>query len=144
LTSARPPLSMSTASASPALDALIRACLAKDPDERIQTAHDIKLQLTWLTQTGGHSGTTGPIELPKRHQSHETIAWVAAAVALLAAAFFAFRGGLGGGDGAPRQQLLYTIPIPRSLTPIGQPRISPDGRTLAYAAQDSLNRTMIW
>src|SRR6202162_3455956 len=29
----------------PALDRLIRACLAKDPDERIQNAHDVKLQL---------------------------------------------------------------------------------------------------
>jgi len=29
----------------PALDRLIRACLAKDPDERIQSAHDVKLQL---------------------------------------------------------------------------------------------------
>ncbi|MEA2162398.1 MAG: eukaryotic-like serine/threonine-protein kinase [Thermoanaerobaculia bacterium] len=30
------------------LDRLIRACLAKDPDERIQNANDVKLQLRWL------------------------------------------------------------------------------------------------
>ncbi len=32
----------------PALDHLVKMCLAKDPDERIQTAHDVKLQLEWI------------------------------------------------------------------------------------------------
>ncbi|HUJ14565.1 MAG TPA: serine/threonine-protein kinase, partial [Thermoanaerobaculia bacterium] len=31
------------------LDRLIRACLEKDPSERIQTAHDVLLQLRWMT-----------------------------------------------------------------------------------------------
>jgi serine/threonine protein kinase len=34
----------------PALDGLVRACLVKDPDERIQTAHDIRLQLQWIAE----------------------------------------------------------------------------------------------
>src|SRR5262245_11774363 len=29
----------------PALDRVVRACLAKDPEDRVQTAHDVKLQL---------------------------------------------------------------------------------------------------
>src|SRR6185436_18341453 len=41
-------------------------------------------------------------------------------------------------------QIAFNVPIPGSLTPVGQPRISPDGTTLAFAATDSLNRTMIW
>ena len=32
-------------SAPPALDRLIATCLAKDPEDRFQTAHDVKLQL---------------------------------------------------------------------------------------------------
>jgi serine/threonine protein kinase len=36
----------------PALDSLIRACLEKDPDERIQTAHDVKLQLRSVSEVG--------------------------------------------------------------------------------------------
>jgi hypothetical protein len=31
----------------PALDRVVRTCLAKDPDERWQTAHDVRLQLEW-------------------------------------------------------------------------------------------------
>jgi len=136
------PLSSSGIHASPALDALIRACLAKDPDERIQTAHDIKLQLSWIAQSGAHSGATGPIDLPKRHRSHETIAWAVAGLAAGAAVVFALRGGAG--NGATKQQIAFTIPIPTSLTPLNMPRISPDGRTIAFLAQDSLNRTMVW
>src|SRR6266436_2867220 len=32
----------------PALDRVVQGCLAKDPDERWQTAHDVKLQLQWI------------------------------------------------------------------------------------------------
>ncbi|MBI1786319.1 MAG: serine/threonine protein kinase [Acidobacteria bacterium] len=35
----------------PALERLVNACLAKDPDERWQTAHDLKLELQWV-ETG--------------------------------------------------------------------------------------------
>jgi len=34
------------------LDHLVRVCLAKDPEERIQTAHDVKLQLQWVEEGG--------------------------------------------------------------------------------------------
>ena len=138
-----PPITASNSLLSPALDALVRACLAKDPDERIQTAHDVKLQLSWIAQSGAHSGPIGPIELPKPRRRHEPLAWAVAAVGVLAAVFFALRGGWSGGA-AGKQQLAFTIPIPGSLTPIFQPRISPDGTMLAFVAQDSLNREMIW
>jgi eukaryotic-like serine/threonine-protein kinase len=38
----------------------------------------------------------------------------------------------------------FTIPVPRGVVVQTMPRISPDGRILAFAGQDSLNRTMIW
>ena len=33
----------------PALEHLVRTCLEKDPDQRFQNAHDLKLQLQWIT-----------------------------------------------------------------------------------------------
>jgi serine/threonine protein kinase len=36
--------------APPALDPLIKTCLAKDPGERWSTAHDVLLQLTWIAE----------------------------------------------------------------------------------------------
>ncbi|MEP6644396.1 MAG: serine/threonine-protein kinase, partial [Acidobacteriaceae bacterium] len=34
----------------PALDHLIKTCLEKDPDERLQSAHDVKVQVQWIAQ----------------------------------------------------------------------------------------------
>src|SRR5271156_2707089 len=39
----------------PALEHIVRACLAKDPDERPQSAHDLKLQLEWMRESSGIS-----------------------------------------------------------------------------------------
>ncbi|HUS18656.1 MAG TPA: protein kinase [Terriglobales bacterium] len=37
----------------PELERLISACLEKDPEERIQTAHDVRLQLRWINEGSG-------------------------------------------------------------------------------------------
>ena len=135
------PLTQAAPLAPPALDALIRACLVKDPEERIQTAHDVKLQLTWIAQSGSQSGVAPPV-LPKKRVRRETLAWAIAAVAVAAAAVALLRGGLSrGGDS---RQIRFTIPIPRGITPQFAPKISPDGRYVAFEATDSLNRSMLW
>src|SRR6202041_725240 len=46
----------------PALEHVVSACLAKNPDDRIQTAHDVVLQLKWIAQ----SGTSSPKATDKR------------------------------------------------------------------------------
>jgi serine/threonine protein kinase len=35
----------------PSLDRLVKQCLAKDPEERMQSAHDVKLQLETIKET---------------------------------------------------------------------------------------------
>ncbi|MGA7686602.1 MAG: serine/threonine-protein kinase, partial [Terriglobales bacterium] len=40
----------------PALDRVVRTCMAKDPDDRWQTAHDVKLQLEWIAEGGSQAG----------------------------------------------------------------------------------------
>ena len=36
----------------PAFEHIVTACLAKNPDDRIQSAQDIALQLKWIAQSG--------------------------------------------------------------------------------------------
>jgi eukaryotic-like serine/threonine-protein kinase len=50
------PISSIQPMAPPALERLIKICLAKDPEERWQTAHDVKLQLREIAQSGSQSG----------------------------------------------------------------------------------------
>lgn len=74
----------------PALDRVIRACLAKDPDERWQSAHDVMSELRWIaeerlqSQSAPRSGALLPVSSRR--------AWLAAAlVAGIALAFGAWQ-----------------------------------------------------
>ena len=63
----------------PALHRLVNACLVKDPEERWQTAHDLKLELQWIEAAAERAGATGPNKLARA-------LWPAATVLLLAVA----------------------------------------------------------
>ena len=39
----------------PALEHLVSKCLVKDPDGRIQTIHDVKLQLVWMGENASQA-----------------------------------------------------------------------------------------
>ena len=78
-----PPLDQGLAS--PALDHLVRSCLAKDPDDRFQTTRDVLLELRWISGSGT-AGSPGPVGVAVARTRHERIAWAVAALALAAAA----------------------------------------------------------
>src|SRR6266542_1810251 len=62
----------------PALDRVVKTCLAKDPDDRWQTAHDVMLPLKWIAEGGSQAGVPAP--LVARRRSRERLAWGVAAV----------------------------------------------------------------
>ena len=124
----------------PALDRVVKTCLAKDPEDRFQTAHDIKLQLQWIAEGGSQVGLPAPVA--QRRKSRERLAWGLAAVAALAALGFAI--GFLRRAPAPPKTIRFDIPMPEGITAIDAPRISPDGRTLAFNATDSTGKSRIW
>jgi len=124
----------------PTLDRVVNACLAKDPDERWQTAHDLKLELQWIQtgQSAGRVGATGP-------NKRERALWAVATVLLLvlaAAAWITSR------RSAIAEPLWLTAAPPQGASLVfstnqGGIAISPDGRTLAFVAT-SQGTPMIW
>ena len=124
----------------PALDRVIATCLAKDPEARWQTAHDVKLQLEWIAEGGSSTGLPAPVAA--RRKSRERIAWALAVVAAASAAVL----GVGFALRAPAEprQVRFEIAVPEELASVGSPRISPDGRMVAFAATDASGRTAIW
>src|SRR5260370_3591087 len=56
------PLSAIQPQTPPALEQLIGTCLAKDPEERWQTAHDVKLQLRAIEKSGSQASPVAVTE----------------------------------------------------------------------------------
>jgi Tol biopolymer transport system component len=77
------PISAIAPMAPPALDRVVKTCLAKDPEDRFQTAHDVKLQLDWIAEAGSQAGA--PAVVLTKRKNRERLAWVVAAAATLAA-----------------------------------------------------------
>jgi serine/threonine protein kinase len=115
----------------PGLDRVVKVCLAKDPDERFQSVHDLKLQLKWIAEGGSQAGV--PVPVATRRKLSQNAAWSVAtvlAIALVTVAFLHFR------EKPPTPQLpvRFQIPAPENtaLGPILN--LSPDGRKLAYSS----------
>ena len=76
------PVSRVQPTSPPALDQVVKTCLEKNPEERFQTAHDVKLQLKWIAGTDTQAG----IQVPARRRLR--FGWPAAGVAALVALSF--------------------------------------------------------
>ncbi|HSE48692.1 MAG TPA: protein kinase [Terriglobales bacterium] len=78
-----PPISTVEPLTPPALEQVVRGCLAKDPEDRIQTAHDVKLQLKWIAD--GRTSQVAAAPLLRSRRNRERLAWGALTLLLLAA-----------------------------------------------------------
>jgi Tol biopolymer transport system component len=119
----------------PTLDRVVKVCLAKDPDERFQSVHDLELQLKWITEGGSQAGVPAPVAARRRRS--QSLAWSAAAVlaiALAAVGFVHFREKPPAAAAPVRFQI--AAPENTSLGPIIN--LSPDGRKLAFYAAGRL------
>ncbi len=80
-----PPVSTIQPMASPALDRLVRKCLAKSPDDRWQTAGDLLSELEWIADSGSSAGIPAPVAAKRRNRERMwQLAAGLAAVLLLA------------------------------------------------------------
>jgi Tol biopolymer transport system component len=121
----------------PPLDRVIRTCLAKDPDERWQSARDLKLELEWIA-AAPEPGTT-----PAAHSKFGRLAVAAAALALVTAASLAFALWKRPAD-VQKTSTRFTIPLPPGQELTTHPAITRDGRTIAYVTQQGTDDTQLY
>ncbi len=129
-----PPSLASTEPVLPAaLDHLIATCLAKDPEERRQTAHDVLLDLRWLASAQGHAAVSLSTAAP---HSRRPLVALAAAAALFFLSTLALAWLRWGATPAATPIVRFTIdPSSKtqfSATRFGAAEISPDGSRLAF------------
>ncbi|HYK41271.1 MAG TPA: protein kinase [Thermoanaerobaculia bacterium] len=124
----------------PALDRVVKTCLAKDPEDRWQTARDVLLQLKWIQEGGSLAGLPAPVAA--RRKNRERIAWAVAAAFAVAAAALGFA--VLRRPQVPLHTVRFEIGTPEEVTSVDAPRISPNGRVIAFNAVDTTGKTRIW
>ena len=136
------PISQIRPMAPPALDRLVQTCLAKDPDDRWQTAHDVMLGLQFIAESGSAAGVPAPVI--RRRVWRERAAWIVAAVAVIAAiAVSAIKRTTTVGD---LVQFAIETPANTVLFPFDTKglAISPDGTMIAFVAEDLQGRQSLY
>ncbi len=134
----------------PALDRVVKTCLAKDPEERWQTAHDIGVQLRWILEGRSQADVAAPVA--GRRRNHERVAWTVSGVLLLAlvgSLAALFRIGRPEPAAPPATRFAVLPPGKSTFTAPGetassQPALSPDGRSLAFVAYAGGGRHLVW
>ena len=137
------PVRTIVASAPRSLDQIVSACLAKDPAERIQSAHDVRLQLQFVREAGAD-----PAAIPTSSKRFSVAALAVLSglllVAVAALAFFAL----------PNQRpmpVLHTSILPPENSTFdttgdfsAPPVLSPDGKLLVFGVQSQNGGRRLW
>lgn len=127
----------------PPLDPVVSACLAKEPEERLQSAHDLQLQLEWVRDGFTASGSASA----KRIRNRERVAWLVAAAAVAVAAAMVAASLLRHEAAARLPRVRAEIELPGGLT-LGRTNdslaVSPEGDKLVVAANDANGKRQLW
>jgi serine/threonine protein kinase len=122
-----------------ALDQLVRSCLAKDPDDRWQSAHDVKLELKAIEERGGEAK---PIQAAPSHWvKWERLAWAVALLSTSAILLWNYNRSAPEASGIVRSSLL---PPPGSSYESYNFAVSPDGERLAFVAVGREGKSTLW
>ncbi len=118
----------------PAVDHVVAACLAKDPDDRWQSAADVKRELEWIAASGAAASTD---------RVAAAAAWTRRSVLVPAALALLTLGVVAGILGERRVDPVasHRFRVTRSTLLAGLPiedefELSPDGARLAYSGRD--------
>ena len=134
-----PPISTVESMSPPTLDHVVARCLAKEPDDRWQSASDVMSELKWIAEGGSQADVSIPVEAHGRNRGRwwgvaGLVVGVLAALAMVAWNLMP--------PVAPPALTRFGIVLPSTqrLTGTGQLAVafSPDGKRLAYIGNDQL------
>jgi hypothetical protein len=138
-----PPVSKDQPLAPRAFDRVVATCLAKEPEDRWQTARDVALQLEGIRQD---RSAPGPAVAAPGPRLSTLLPWMVAAVAVVLAAWGLTRGAR---PAAPLDQIrTLLLPPPDTGFSYGANSapavISPDQKRIAFGTRDGDGATRLW
>jgi len=135
-----PPISAIQPLSPPALDRVLRICLAKNPDARWQAAHDILVQLKWINDAGPRTTSDNR----KSQKVSELVLWVSLALVSIIALPLALTYRR---EKSPDLQVTrFLVPPPPNVTVDLRdlPAVSPDGQRFVFGAVGSDGKRLLW
>lgn len=126
----------------PALDRLVKTCLAKNREDRWQNAQDVALELKGISEG---TGLAEPERASSLRQKASDRRWPVAVVVLVGALAWAAGRYFRPAPTPPRSRRLSVL-SPEKTTLVLQeaPAISPDGHRLAFVALDSSGKSLLY
>jgi Tol biopolymer transport system component len=126
------------------VERMVQHCLEKDPAERFQNAHDLKLQMQLISEMPV-AGPEGAAPLPVRTR---WLPWAVAAVGMLAAVILGFLYTQAGSRPGVVVRSSILPPEKSQFTLLGMEAgpivVSPDGRHMAFSAPDQQGKNVLW
>jgi eukaryotic-like serine/threonine-protein kinase len=131
----------------PALDRVVKKCLAKEPERRWQAASDVCDELKWIAEAGAQSGLGAPAEVQQTLKKR--LIWMTTVVATLVAVLVSGVLYLRRSPAELRAVRFAVAPpekqiFPANLNLLSYLSVSPDGRKLAFIAVDSTGHSLLW
>jgi serine/threonine protein kinase len=111
-----------------ALDRVVRRCLAKNAEDRWQSARDLRQELVWISEDSSTPETGAPV----RRQSRQLLPWLGAAACAVVALGLAVL--LMRQEKPVARPIRFAIPAPPGTTLGNHAAISPDGESIAFMA----------
>ncbi len=140
------PLSSLKPETPPAFEHVVSVCLQKNPDERFQTAGDVKLELQWIASGKSSASAATAPAAPAPSFRRERLGWAAVllAVAIVVGGMFLHRP-------VPASRVYRTDLNPPPKTSFnlvgdaaGPPVLSPDGSSIAFTASGAESNSLVW
>jgi len=143
MTSEPAPVSRLQSVAPASFDHVVATCLAKDPENRWQSAHDVAVELRWIDRSREEAAAARG----GRPRSSPLVPWAIAAASVVSAILFFVASRR---NAAPGDLLRVSLSPPPNTSfyfleaNSGRVAVSPDGRRLAFSTLDSEGTVRLW